>query len=239
MLAVEGITKKYGDAVALAGVSFELLTSELLAVVGPSGSGKSTLLRVITGFERPDSGKVLIDGMEASTPSYIMPPHLRNISLIFQDLALWPHMSASEHIEFVLQRENLAKNELRSRTHWILEKVSLHNYKGRYPHELSGGERQRLAIARSIASNPACLLMDEPFSNVDTILKEDLQELVFKLKNELQTSIIYVTHNIEEALLLADRLAIINEGKILQIDKKDKVVEEPHDDFVKRLLKMG
>jgi ABC-type Fe3+/spermidine/putrescine transport system ATPase subunit len=239
MLVVQGITKKYGDAVALAGVSFELLPSELLALVGPSGSGKSTLLRLISGFEHPDAGKILIDAVEASTPSYIMPPHMRKVSLIFQDLALWPHMSAGKHIEFVLHRENLSKNELESQTGLILEKVSLHNYKNRYPHELSGGERQRLAIARSIASNPAYLLMDEPFSNVDTILKEDLQELVLKLKNELQTSIIYVTHNIEEAFLLADRLAIINEGKILQIDSKDKVIEEPNGPFVKRLLKIG
>jgi ABC-type Fe3+/spermidine/putrescine transport system ATPase subunit len=239
MLVVQGITKKYGDAVALAGVSFELLPSELLALVGPSGSGKSTLLRLVSGFERPDAGKILIDGVEASTASYIMPPHMRKVSLIFQDLALWPHMSAGKHIEFVLQRENLSKNELVSQTRLILEKVSLHNYQNRYPHELSGGERQRLAIARSIASNPAYLLMDEPFSNVDTILKEDLQELVLKLKKELQTSFIYVTHNIEEAFLLADRLAIINEGKILQIDSKNKVIEKPNGPFVKRLLKIG
>jgi ABC-type Fe3+/spermidine/putrescine transport system ATPase subunit len=238
MLVVQEITKKYGDTAALAGVTFELLPGELLAVVGPSGSGKSTLLRLITGFERPDAGKILIDGVEASTSSYIMPPHKRNVSLIFQDLALWPHMSVGKHIEFVLQRESLSKNELESRIRLILEKVSLHNYKNRYPHELSGGERQRLAIARSIASNPAYLLMDEPFSNVDTILKEDLQELVLKLKSELQTSIIYVTHNIDEAFALADRLAIINEGKILQIDSKDKVVEAPNGPFVRRFLKI-
>jgi ABC-type Fe3+/spermidine/putrescine transport system ATPase subunit len=239
MIAVQGLSKKYGDVTALAGITFELLPGELLAVVGPSGSGKSTLLRLIAGFERPDDGRILIDNVEASTPTNIQPPHQRNLSLIFQDLALWPHMTAARHIEFVLQRDNLSGDESRARIRRILERVNLFEYKDRLPHELSGGERQRLAIARAIALKPAYLLMDEPFSNVDTILKEELQELVLKLKNELQTSIIYVTHNIEEVMLLADRLAIINKGELIQIDSKNKVVEKPEGEFVKRLLRIG
>jgi ABC-type Fe3+/spermidine/putrescine transport system ATPase subunit len=236
MIIVESLTKNYGARPALKRASLALTPGEILAVVGPSGSGKTTLLRLIAGFERPDGGKIEIDGVEVSTPSQTTPPHTRKLSLIFQDLALWPHMSVIEHIEFVLKRERLTGNALQSKTRKILSEVALNGYQERYPHQLSGGEKQRLAIARAIASDPRYLLMDEPLSNVDTILKEELQELMLRLKTELQVGILYVTHIIEEALAVADTLAIMNEGRIVQIDKKENLVDKPEDDFVRRFL---
>ena len=223
---------------ALQGATLHLSSQEIVAVVGPSGCGKTTLLRLIAGLERPDEGKVAIDGFEASTPFKTIPPYERKLSLIFQDLALWPHMSVKEHIEFVLEREKLSKEFLRSKTLKILGEVALNAHQERYPHQLSGGEKQRLAIARAIASDPRYLLMDEPLSNVDTILKEELQELMLRLKKELQVGILYVTHIIEEALAVADKLAIMNEGRIAQIDTKENVIDKPENSFVKRFLRL-
>lgn len=239
MISVDGLKKNYGGLRALNGVSLALPPGEILAVVGPSGSGKTTLLRLIAGLECPDEGKIIIDGIEVSTPSKTLPPHTRKLSLIFQELALWPHMSVREHIEFVLKREKLARDVIHSRTRTILEKVAMNGHQERYPHQLSGGEMQRLAIARALASSPTYLLMDEPLSNVDSILKEELQELMLRLKNEFQVAILYVTHIVEEALAIADRLAVMNEGIIIQIDKKEKVIDKPEDDFVRRLLRLN
>ena len=219
-------------------VSFHLASGEVLAILGPSGSGKTTLLRLIAGFERPDMGAVFIENVEASSPTKMVEPSKRKLSMIFQDLALWPHMTVRQHIEFVLKKDKLPKNVLNSEITTILNHVSLNGHNSRYPHQLSGGEKQRLAIARALASHAKYLLMDEPFSNLDSILKEELQDLVIELKNSLQMGIIYVTHNIEEALVLADTIAVMNKGKLEQIDSKDKILDNPKNDFVRRLLKI-
>lgn len=238
MITIENLRKKYGMMEALKGLTLELSLNEILAVVGPSGCGKTTLLRVMAGLESPDEGRVLIDGVEVSTPSKLVAPSKRRLSMIFQDLAIWPHMTVGEHIEFVLKKDKLSRNVMKSKIDNILRNVNLNGYDTRYPHELSGGEKQRLAIARALAPNPTYLLMDEPFSNLDPILKEELQKLIMALKNRLQMGIIYVTHNIEEALALADRMAIMNKGRIEQIGYKDDVVDKPKNDFVRRLLKI-
>ena len=219
-------------------VSFHLASGEVLAILGPSGSGKTTLLRLIAGFERPDMGAVFIENVEASSPTKMVEPSKRKLSMIFQDLALWPHMTVRQHIEFVLKKDKLPKNVLNSEITTILNHVSLNGHNSRYPHQLSGGEKQRLAIARALASHAKYLLMDEPFSSLDSILKEELQDLVIELKNSLQMGIIYVTHNIEEALVLADTIAVMNKGKLEQIDSKDKILDNPKNDFVRRLLKI-
>ncbi len=238
MLTVEKLTKKYGDVEALKGLTLEISLGEILAVVGPSGCGKTTLLRLIAGLESPDEGSVLIDGIEVSTPAQMVAPYKRGLSMIFQDLALWPHMTAREHIEFVLKKEKHPRDIIKAKIDMILKDVNLNGYNNRSPHELSGGEKQRLAIARAIASNPRYLLMDEPFSNLDSILKEELQDLVIGLKNNLRMSIIYVTHNIEEALVLADRIAVMDKGRLEQIDSKDRVINNPKNEFVRRLMRI-
>ena len=238
MLKTKNITKSYDKAEVVNDVSFHLASGEVLAILGPSGSGKTTLLRLIAGFERPDMGAVFIENVEASSPTKMVEPSKRKLSMIFQDLALWPHMTVRQHIEFVLKKDKLPKNVLNSEITTILNHVSLNGHNSRYPHQLSGGEKQRLAIARALASHAKYLLMDEPFSSLDSILKEELQDLVIELKNSLQMGIIYVTHNIEEALVLADTIAVMNKGKLEQIDSKDKILDNPKNDFVRRLLKI-
>lgn len=236
MIIMDNLIKKYGKVDALKGLTLELNLHEILAIVGPSGCGKTTLLRIVAGLESPDEGRVLINGIEVSAPAHMVAPHKRGLSLIFQDLALWPHMTVGEHIEFVLKKDRLSVDVIKSKAHGILKDVNLHGYYNRYPHELSGGEKQRLAIARAFALKPAYLLMDEPFSNLDIILKEELQELVMRLKNTHQMSIMYVTHNIEEAFVLADRIAIMNTGVLEQINSKEGILKNPKNAFVRRLL---
>jgi len=236
MIRIENLEKRYGKVEALQGITLELSSSEILAMVGPSGCGKTTLLRVIAGFESPDEGKVLIDGVEVSTPAHMVAPYKRGLSMIFQELALWHHMRVSEHIEFVLKKARRSKKALRLETQGILQDVNLNDHHRRYPHELSGGEKQRLAIARALASKPIYLLMDEPFSNLDSILKEELQGLVVGLKKRTQMGIIYVTHNVEEALVLADRIAIMNQGRLEQIDNKEEILSHPKNEFVWHFL---
>ena len=238
MITIDNLSKKYGKVEALHGVTLKITLNEILAVVGPSGCGKTTLLRLIAGLEKPDGGRIQIDNREVSSQAKVLEPHKRGLSMIFQDLALWPHMRVREHITFVLKKEKLTRDVVESRIDEILRDVNLNGYDNRYPHELSGGEKQRLAIARALAPHPKYLLMDEPFSNLDSILKEELQEVVIKLKNNHQMGIIYVTHNVDEAFMLADRIAIMNRGMIEQADDKDKVVKNPKNDFVRRLLKI-
>ncbi len=236
MLNIKKIKKSYSNIEIIKGLSLEVAPGEILALVGPSGSGKTTLLRLVAGFERPDSGSVLLDGIEVSTPARMVMPNKRGLSMIFQDLALWPHMTVSEHIKFVLKKCKHSKNGYNTRINKILKGVNLNGFDNRYPNELSGGEKQRLAIARALSSNPVYLMMDEPFSNLDSILKEELQELILGLKSRHQMGIIYVSHIIDEAFALADRIAIINNGVLEQIGCKDTVFNNPKNEFVRRLM---
>jgi ABC-type Fe3+/spermidine/putrescine transport system ATPase subunit len=238
MIKVENLGKRYGKVKALQGVTLDVSSSEILAVVGPSGCGKTTLLRLAAGLESPDEGRVVIGGIEVSTPTHMVAPYKRGLSMIFQDLALWPHMTVSENIKFVLKKDKLSGKALDSEAYRFQEDVNLNGYKDRYPYELSGGEKQRLAIARALASKPAYLLMDEPFSSLDPILKEDLQGLIFRLKKRMQMGIVYVTHNMEEALVLADRIAVMNRGGLEQIDNKDRILSHPKNDLVRRILRI-
>jgi len=180
MIKVENLTKSFGKVNALRRVTFELKRGEVLAILGPSGSGKTTLLRLLAGLERPDKGTVFIDGIEASTDKYVLPPHKRKLSMIFQDLALWPHMNVTQHVMFVFDSK-ASKERVKSEVTKILTSIGLSDHSKRYPNELSGGQKQRLAIARAIASGPKYLLMDEPFSNLDPISKDELQDLVVRL----------------------------------------------------------
>ncbi len=237
MIAIENLSKKYGEINAVNSISLTVSKNEILALVGPSGCGKSTLLRLIAGLDRPDSGNITIDGTIVSTPSLTVPPRDRKLALIFQDLALWPHLSVYKHLEFVIKKEKYSKDLLRSKINDVLQDVNLDGYNKRYPHQLSGGEKQRLAIARAIISRPQYLLMDEPFSNLDPLLKDELGEVILKLKNNRHMGIIYVTHNIEEVYMLADNMGVILQGKIVQSGTKEVVLNNPKDQFVARLVK--
>ncbi|QTA79393.1 putative ABC transporter, ATP-binding protein [Desulfonema limicola] len=239
MIQVINIQKGFGRTRALSEISLEAGQKEILALVGPSGCGKTTLLRIIAGFERPDKGKVLINSREVSKPDYIMEPYKRKISMIFQDLALWPHMSAQAHIMFALENDGMSKKERLLKSREILKSVNLNGHEKRRPHQLSGGEKQRLAIARAIASSSEYLLMDEPFSNLDIFIKDELQKLIVGIKNLLHTGIIYVTHNIDEAFAVADRIAVMNNGHIEQLDKSEQIQKYPKNDFVRKMLRLN
>jgi ABC-type Fe3+/spermidine/putrescine transport system ATPase subunit len=238
MIAAEKISKRYGEVVALDDVTFGVASSEVLALVGPSGSGKTTLVRIFAGLERPDQGAISIDSEVVSTPSWMVEPHKRKLSIIFQDLALWPHMSVKGHIAFVLGGDASPAKAGESRVDRIIEDFSLGRHRDRYPHQLSGGEKQRLAIARALAPKPECLLMDEPFSNLDGILKSEMTDLIVGLQSDLGMAIIYVTHNVEEAAEIADKIAVLNHGRLIQIGAKDDVLAHPKNEFLSRLLEM-
>jgi ABC-type sugar transport system ATPase subunit len=238
MISAVKLTKMYGKNKALEDITLDVSPNEILALIGPSGCGKTTLLRVIAGLERPDEGRVLIDDSLVDNRSKWVQPNKRGLSMVFQDLALWPHMTVRGHIEFVFKAKRLSKNVLKSEINQILKNVNLNDHNRQYPHQLSGGERQRLAIARALASNPNYLLMDEPFSNLDPVLKEELQQFIMALKNRLRMGFVYVTHNIEEVILMADRIAVMDRGTLIQLGTKDDVLGNPRNDFVRRFLKV-
>jgi len=239
VLKIEALIKGFHETIAVNGVSLSFKAPGIFSIIGPSGSGKTTLLRLIAGLETPDQGKVLIDGEEVSTSKKVKPPSIRKLSLIFQDLALWPHMTARENVEFVISGNGLPKGESRKRVDRALEWMHLESYDHRYPQRLSGGERQRLAIARAIVSEPTYLLMDEPFTSLDPLLMEDLKGIIQRLKKDWHMAIIYVTHDIELALELADNIGIINKGVIEQWGTREEILNNPRSDFVKRFLGLG
>jgi len=215
MIHVEQLSKRYAHAPLLQELSLRLDEREVVAVTGASGAGKTTLLRLIAGLERPDEGRILIDELEASTPSRLIAPHARRLSLIFQDLALWPHMSAAEHVAFALARSRKDPAPRRAAVADILSLVRLAGFERRYPCELSGGEKQRLAIARALAGAGKYLLMDEPFCHLDAPLRSQLQQVVVELKTRLGLGILYVTHQLDEARAVADRVLILREGRLV------------------------
>jgi iron(III) transport system ATP-binding protein len=224
MIVVENVQKKYGKLKVLAGVTLDLFPQEILALMGPSGSGKTTLLRVVAGFEKPDGGRVCIDGVEVSNSSAMAPPHKRKLSMVFQDLALWPHMSVGEHLEFVIQKNGTTKSAIKEETDRILKNVCLEDFQGRYPHQLSGGEKQRLAIGRALASSPSYLLMDEPFNQLDERLKEELQQLLLSLSQQAGIGTLYVTHNTREARAVAKRVALMNQGLLVPMNDSGELL---------------
>ncbi len=238
MIVLDGIGKRFGGKESLSGVSLQVAPGEILAVMGPSGSGKTTLLRIVAGFESPDEGSVSIDGVEATSPEKSLPPHSRKISMIFQDLALWPHMTASEQLRFVLKKRMKSGQEIEVEIAALLGSVNLHDYAGRYPHQLSGGERQRLAMARALAAKPAYLLMDEPLSSLDPIVKDELEKMILDIQSVARMGIIYVTHNSDEVHALADRVAILDRGRLVRDERKDVLLTDPGCELARRLLRV-
>jgi ABC-type Fe3+/spermidine/putrescine transport system ATPase subunit len=239
MIRIERLCKRYGRVEALREISIDISPEEVLAVVGPSGCGKTTLLRLVAGFDIPDEGSIAIDGTVCSTPAHhVAPPHTRGLSMIFQDLALWPHMTAFQHVAFIVKRKTSSRAALLSEVQNILADVSLNGHGNRYPHQLSGGERQRLAIARALASRPRYLLMDEPFSNLDPLLKGEMRELLRGIRQQQKMGLLYVTHDVQEIHTVADRIAVMREGRLEQIGPIQEVLDAPANPFVQRFLQI-
>jgi spermidine/putrescine ABC transporter ATP-binding subunit len=222
------VTKQFGNVTAVNDVSFEIRDEELLALLGPSGSGKTTTLRLLAGFENPTNGEILLN--DETVNKY--PPHKRDMGMVFQDYALFPHMNVRENIAFGIKRKHNMGEEIDQRITEVLEMVDLAGYQDRKPDELSGGQQQRIATARAVAFEPQVLLMDEPLGALDKKLRDQLQIEIAELQKQLNTTTVYVTHNQEEAMAIADRIAIMNEGGIEQIGTPTEVYYEPETRFV-------
>ena len=222
------IEKRYGAVVAVDDVSLDIAPGEFVTLLGPSGSGKTTTLMMLAGFEIPTAGEIYVD----DDPIAAVPPYRRNIGMVFQNYALFPHMTVGENIAFPLQMRRMNRAEITRQTAAVLELVGLPGYEGRYPRQLSGGQQQRVAVARALVFNPRVLLMDEPLGALDKQLRERLQLEIKALHEHLGVTIIYVTHDQEEALVMSDRIAVMNEGLIEQFGDPTELYDEPSTRFV-------
>ena len=227
-LLIEGVGKRFGDVVALDRVSLRVAKGELLTILGPSGSGKTTLLKVVAGFETPDGGSVKVGGTEITS----LPPAGRDIGMVFQNYALFPHLTVKANVAFPLEMRNVARADMDRRVAEALSMVELAGYEARLPRQLSGGQQQRVALARAIVFNPRLLLLDEPFGALDRKLRETMQLEVRRLQRRLGLTTIFITHDQEEALVLSDRIAVMNKGAIQQVATTTEIYEHPANDFV-------
>jgi iron(III) transport system ATP-binding protein len=234
LLRGEGLTKDYGPRRVLDAVDLAVPRSSFLVLLGPSGSGKTTLLRCIAGTERLSGGSLWIDGREVAGPRQHLASERRGLSMVFQDYALWPHMTAAENVGFALRRLGLGGAERRQRTLTMLERVGLSDQAGTYPNQLSGGQQQRVALARALVAGTPLLLCDEPLSNLDAHLREQVRVEIATLSRDSGATVVYITHDQQEAFALADQVAVINEGRILQLGAPEEVYRHPATAFVAR-----
>ena len=232
LLALERVTKRYAPDrhPAVDTLTLTVQQGEILALLGPSGCGKTTTLRLIAGFETPDSGSVVIRGETMAGPRRWVPPEARGVGIVFQDYALFPHLTVAQNVGFGLKP--LGPSARQDRLGQILELVGLQSFRNRFPHELSGGQQQRVAVARVLAPAPALVLLDEPFSNLDADLRAQMREEVEKLLRNTGTTGIFVTHDQEEAFTLSDRVGVLNEGRLEQLDTPERIYHHPATPFV-------
>ena len=231
-LRLEHVWRRYGEADALQDVTLDVPASTVLCLLGPSGCGKTTLLRIAAGVERPSSGRVLVDGEEVAGPNRFVPPEKRGVGLMFQDFALFPHLSIVDNVAFGLR--SLSKSQARAEAMHALERVGLAHYAKEYPHILSGGEQQRVALARAIAPRPGVILMDEPFSGLDSQLREAMREDTLAIVREARATCIVVTHDAEEAMRMGDCMALMREGRIMQTGTAPELYRAPESLFAAR-----
>ena len=226
-VTIEGLRKRLGKNEILKDINLQVSSGELFAILGPSGSGKTTLLRLIAGFEVPDSGRILFDGRDVT----FMRPNERGVAMVFQNWALWPHMTVYENVAYGLKIKKVPKNEIEKKVKWALELLGLEGLERRYPHQLSGGQQQRVALARALVVEPKVLLLDEPLSNLDARLRLKLRGELRKLQKELKITAIYVTHDQEEAMALADKLALIKDGVVEEVGTPEEIYRNPKSAF--------
>jgi iron(III) transport system ATP-binding protein len=227
-----GLKKNFGGKVAVDGVDLVVKQGDIMAVIGPSGCGKTTLLRLIAGFEYPDEGKVVINGRVMLDETKSTPPEQRGVGMVFQEHALFPHLTVGQNVAFGLNRKSDKKSIIQAE----LERVGLSGYENRYPHELSGGERQRVALARALAPKPALVLLDEPFSNLDAERRESVREDVRSILKNAGAAAIFVTHDQEEALFMGDCMAVLNKGRVDQVGLPEEIFQRPSTRFVAEFM---
>lgn len=233
-LSFEDVHCQFGETDAVNGLSLDVSPGEILCLLGPSGCGKSTLLRLAAGIERPTSGRIMIDDHEIAGPARFVPPEQRNVGLMFQDFALFPHLTIVQNVAFGLS--SLPREEALREATLILSRVGLSGYEDEYPHILSGGQQQRVALARAIVPRPAVMLMDEPFSGLDVQLRDTMQEETLTLLRETRATSMIVTHHPEEAMRIGDRIAVMRDGRIIQVGNTEDLYHNPSELFVARLF---
>jgi sulfate/thiosulfate transport system ATP-binding protein len=231
-IEIKDVTKRFGDFVALQDVSVSIPTGQLTALLGPSGGGKSTLLRIIAGLDSADSGTISIEGTDATK----LPPQKRNVGFVFQHYAVFKHMTVAKNVAFGLEIRKRPKPEVVRRVDELLQLVHLSQFKDRLPAQLSGGQRQRMALARALAVEPTVLLLDEPFGALDAKVRKELRDWLRRLHDEVHVTTVFVTHDQEEALEVADEIVVINEGRVEQIGSPDALYDAPANEFVMRFL---
>jgi sulfate transport system ATP-binding protein len=231
-IEITSVSKRFGTFVALDDVSVSIPSGRLTALLGPSGGGKSTLLRIIAGLEEADTGRVRIEGLDATH----LPPQKRNVGFVFQHYAAFKHMSVRRNVAFGLEIRRRPKAEIRRRVDELLALVHLEQFADRLPAQLSGGQRQRMALARALAVEPTVLLLDEPFGALDAKVRKELRDWLRRLHDEVHVTTVFVTHDQEEALEVADEIVVINEGRVEQIGTPDELYDSPANDFVMRFL---
>ena len=231
-IEVSHVGKRFGDFVALDDVTVSIPTGQLTALLGPSGGGKSTLLRIIAGLDHADEGTVEIAGTDAT----FLPPQKRNVGFVFQHYAAFKHMTVRRNVSFGLEIRRRPKDEIRRRVDELLELVHLEQFADRLPSQLSGGQRQRMALARALAVEPTVLLLDEPFGALDAKVRKELRDWLRRLHDEVHVTTVFVTHDQEEALEVADEIVVINDGRIEQIGSPDELYDDPANEFVMRFL---
>ncbi len=222
------VTKRFGEFVAVDNLSLSIYEREFFALLGPSGCGKTTLMRMLAGFEQPTEGDILLDG----EPIAGLPPYRRPVNMMFQSYALFPHLTVENNIAFGLRQDNLPRAEIRQRVEEMLELVKLQDFARRKPHQLSGGQRQRVALARSLAKRPKVLLLDEPLGALDRKLREETQFELMNLQEEIKMTFLIVTHDQEEAMIVADRIAVMDHGKLMQVATPPEIYEQPASRYV-------
>ena len=228
LVRIEGVTKRFDGVTAVDGVSLEIMKGELFAILGGSGCGKTTLLRMLAGFEEPTAGRILIDGADMTE----VPPYERPVNLMFQSYALFPHMTVEQNVAYGLRKERLPESQVRERVNEMLSMVKLGPLAARKPEKLSGGEKQRVALARSLVKRPKLLLLDEPLAALDRKLREHTQFELANLQYQLGTTFVVVTHDQDEAMTLASRIAVMHEGRIAQVGTPGEVYEYPANRYV-------
>ena len=227
-ITVSQVNKNFGDFVALQDITLDIPTGQLTALLGPSGGGKSTLLRIIAGLENADSGSITISGQEATH----LPAQKRNVGFVFQHYAAFKHMTVAKNIAFGLEIRKLPKARIKEKVDSLLELVHLTQFANRLPAQLSGGQRQRMALARALAIEPSVLLLDEPFGALDAKVRKELRDWLRRLHDEVHVTTLFVTHDQEEALEVADNIVVINHGRVEQVGTPDELYDEPANDFV-------
>ena len=235
-VSIRGLHKRYGDVPAVDGLDLDVKPGELVALLGPSGCGKTTTLRVVAGFLSPDSGEVWVGDRCLSSPATVIPPERRRMGMIFQSYALWPHMTVAQNVAYGLRFNGVPRTEREGKVAEMLRVVQLAGYEQRYPGELSGGQQQRVAVARALVVEPEILLLDEPLSNLDASLREEMRFEIRRLHETFGITTLYVTHDQSEAMVISDRVAVLDQGRVAQIGTAEELFERPRTRFVAEFI---